>query len=43
MNVTSTRLLEKRPVLNTHNFANFTTSNKSFYIGILESMYFEKM
>ena len=29
--------------LNIYNFANFTNSNKSFYIGILESTYFEKM
>ena len=29
--------------LNIYNFANFTDSNKSFYIGILESVYFEQM
>ena len=29
--------------LNIYNFANFTNSNKLFYIGILESIYFEKM
>ena len=29
--------------LNIYNFANCTNSNKSFYTGILESIYFEKI
>ena len=29
--------------LNIYNFANFTNSNQSFYVNILENMHFEKM